>query len=61
MRDRMAVYVVAQGKVTDPEKLNAYVQQAAPTVLSAGAEILAVDENPTVIEGATDIARRTRR
>jgi len=53
----MAVYLVAQGKITDPEKLNQYAQQAGPTVIAAGAKILVADEAPKVIEGETQLPR----
>ena len=46
----MAVYVVAQGNIEDPEKLNEYLQKAGPTI-PPEARVLAADTSAEVVEG----------
>jgi uncharacterized protein (DUF1330 family) len=53
----MAVYVVAQGRIENPEALARYVEQAIPTIGAHGGRIVAFDETPEVIEGAVDLPR----
>ena len=53
----MSVYIVAQHRVDDPDKLNEYVRQVIPTILEHGGKILAVDESPEIIEGTVDFPR----
>ena len=53
----MAVYIVAQHRVDDPDKLNEYVRQVIPTIQEHGGKILAVDESPEIIEGTVDFPR----
>ena len=43
-------YVIFQETVRDEEGMNAYGAKAMPTIMQS-AKILAVDENPTVLEG----------
>ncbi|MEE9608143.1 MAG: DUF1330 domain-containing protein [Myxococcota bacterium] len=53
----MPVYVVAQGRIKDRDKLNQYVQKAVPTIGSHGGRVVAFDETPEVVEGTIDLAR----
>ena len=53
----MSVYVVAQGRVENREKLDEYVEQAIPTIASHRGRIVAFDEAPQVIEGTVDFPR----
>ncbi len=53
----MAVYVVAQGRIENPEVLARYVERAIPTISAHGGRIVAFDETPEVIEGAVDLPR----
>ena len=50
----MAVYVVAQGRITDRKVLDEYVDKAIPTLDAHGARIVAFDETPQVVEGTTE-------
>ncbi len=47
----MSVFVVGQGRVEDPEKLNQYAQAAGPTVMAAGGKVIANDASSEVVEG----------
>jgi uncharacterized protein (DUF1330 family) len=47
----MPVYVVAQGRIENREKLNQYIAKALPTIQSAGGRVLGLDESPEVVEG----------
>ena len=53
----MAVYVVAQGRIENPEVLAQYVEKASPTIGAHGGRILAFDETPDVVEGSVDFPR----
>ena len=53
----MPVYVVAQGRIQDREKLNEYVGKAIPTIAAHGGKVLGFDESPEVIEGKVDLPR----
>lgn len=53
----MAVYIVAQHRVDDPDKLNEYVRQVIPSIHEHGGKILAVDESPEMVEGTVDFPR----
>tara|TARA_Y100000588_G_scaffold252002_1_gene266540 strand:- start:341 stop:628 length:288 start_codon:yes stop_codon:yes gene_type:complete len=53
----MSVYIVAQHRVDDPDKLNEYVRQVIPTIQEHGGKVLAVDESPEMIEGTVDFPR----
>ena len=53
----MAVYVVAQGRITDRKVLDEYVDKAISTLDAHGALVVAFDENPQVIEGTTETPR----
>ncbi len=53
----MAVYVVAQGRVENPEVLARYVEKAIPTIGAHGGRIVAFDETPEVVEGTVDCPR----
>jgi uncharacterized protein (DUF1330 family) len=48
----MSVYVVAQGRIEDPAKLEQYVGKALPTIQASGGRVVAFDESPEVVEGA---------
>jgi uncharacterized protein (DUF1330 family) len=52
----MSVYLVARGRVDDPQKLEDYLAKALPTI-PGSAKVLAVDLNSEVIEGDTDRLR----
>jgi uncharacterized protein (DUF1330 family) len=47
----MPVYVIAQGRIEDPEKLGQYVAKALPTIQASGGRVLGFDESPEVVEG----------
>ena len=47
----MSVYVVAQGRIDDRERLTEYVGKALPTIQAGGGRVLAFDETPEVVEG----------
>jgi uncharacterized protein (DUF1330 family) len=47
----MSVYVVAQSRIDDREKLTEYVGKALPTIQAGGGRVLAFDETPEVVEG----------
>jgi uncharacterized protein (DUF1330 family) len=47
----MPVYVIAQGRIEDAEKLGAYAAKALPTIAAAGGRVLGYDESPDVVEG----------
>ena len=53
----MAVYVVAQGRIENPEVLGQYVEKAIPTIGAHGGRIVAFDETPEVVEGTVDFPR----
>ena len=53
----MAVYVIAQGRIENREMLDQYVSKVVPTLVAAGARILAFDEAPDVIEGENGYPR----
>ncbi|MBW2236373.1 MAG: DUF1330 domain-containing protein [Deltaproteobacteria bacterium] len=47
----MSVYVVAQSRIDDRERLTEYVGKALPTIQAGGGRVLAFDETPEVVEG----------
>ena len=47
----MSVYVVAQSRIDDRERLSEYVGKALPTIQAGGGRVLAFDETPEVVEG----------
>ena len=47
----MAVYMIADVTVTDPEQYAKYVEQAVPTLEPYGAKLLVYQDDPEVIEG----------
>jgi uncharacterized protein (DUF1330 family) len=53
----MAVYVVAQGRIEDREKLDRYVARVLPTIAASGGRVLAFDESPETVEGSVDHPR----
>ena len=53
----MAVYVVAQSRIEDPEKLGSYVAKALPTIQASGGRVLGFDETPEMVEGTVDHPR----
>ena len=53
----MTVYAIAQGTITDRAQFDRYLEKSGPTLLAYGARLLAVDEAPTVVEGAVDHPR----
>jgi uncharacterized protein (DUF1330 family) len=53
----MAVYVVAQSRIENPEMLAEYVSGALPTIMSHGGRVIAFDETPQSIEGEIEHPR----
>ena len=53
----MPVYVVAQGRIEDRDKLNAYVEKALPTIAAGGGRVLGFDESPEIVEGRIEFPR----
>jgi uncharacterized protein (DUF1330 family) len=53
----MPVYVIAQGRIEDREKLDRYVEKVIPTIQASGARILGFDESPEVVEGEIEYPR----
>jgi len=53
----MPVYVIAQGRIEDPELLGKYVAKAIPTITAHAGRILAFDETPEVVEGEVGFPR----
>ena len=53
----MSVYLVAQLRIDDRELLDKYVEKVIPSLKIGGGRIVAFDETPDVIEGATDYPR----
>jgi uncharacterized protein (DUF1330 family) len=53
----MTVYAIAQGTITDRDAFDRYLAQSGPTLLAHGARLLAVDEQPTAVEGEIDHPR----
>ena len=47
----MAAYLIFEIEITDRDKFAEYVKEAKPTLDRAGAKILAIADNPDVIEG----------
>ena len=47
----MPVYVIAQGRIENPEMLSDYVSKVVPQIQSGGGRILGFDESPEIIEG----------
>ena len=46
----MPVYAIAQNTVTDPDRMQEYLDRVGPTV-PEGVRMLASDEHPEVVEG----------
>jgi uncharacterized protein (DUF1330 family) len=44
-------YVIFTEDIHDQAQIDAYVQQALPTILQAGGQLLAADDAPELIEG----------
>jgi uncharacterized protein (DUF1330 family) len=53
----MPVYAITAIDVIDQEMIGEYIKGAPPTILAAGGAILAVDDNPTVLEGDVPAGR----
>jgi len=53
----MHVYVIAQGKIENPELLHQYVAKVVPTIESHQGRVVAFDEKPEVIEGPIEHPR----
>jgi len=53
----MAVYAIAQSRITNPDQFSRYLEAAGPTLSAHGAKLLAIDEQAKAIEGATDYPR----
>jgi uncharacterized protein (DUF1330 family) len=53
----MTVYAIAQGRVSDRQQFNRYLEKSGPTLAEHGARLLAVDETPAMIEGEIDFPR----
>jgi uncharacterized protein (DUF1330 family) len=51
------VYAITTIDVNDEEMFGEYIEGAPPTILTAGGAILAVDDNPTVLEGDVPAGR----
>jgi uncharacterized protein (DUF1330 family) len=47
----MPVYFIGQVKIDDAEAYNQYMEQATPSVIAAGARVLAADDHAEAIEG----------
>jgi uncharacterized protein (DUF1330 family) len=45
-------YVIFTEDIHDQAEINAYAQQAVPTILQAGGQVLVVDDAPELIEGS---------
>jgi len=52
-----AAYFVLHNRITDQDGMDKYIPMAVGSLMAAGAEILVVDEDSTVIEGSTDYPR----
>ena len=53
----MSVYVIAQNRVHDPEKLGQYAAAAGPTIAAHGGQVVGYADQPEVIEGKIDHPR----
>ena len=53
----MTVYAIAQGTITDRDQFNRYLEKSGPTLLAYGIRLLAIDEQPTAVEGELDHPR----
>jgi len=53
----MPVYVIAQGRIEDREKLDQYVAKVIPTIQAAGGRVLGFDETPEIVEGEVEYPR----
>ena len=47
----MAAYLVANYRITDPERYGAYPPAVMPTLVAHGAEVLVADNESEVVEG----------
>lgn len=47
----MSVYVIAQSRVTDAEKLGQYAAAAGPSIAAHGGQVIGYADAPEVIEG----------
>jgi len=54
----MPVYVVAQGRIENRERLAEYEEKAIASIAAHGGKLIAYDEDPEIVEGTVD-ARRT--
>ena len=53
----MSAYAILQGRITDPEQFNQYIEKAGPTLGNHSVKLLAMDEAPTVVEGPVNYLR----
>jgi len=53
----MSAYIVVQNVVTDPTQMQQYLPKAVETLTAHGADILAVSEGATVLEGSPPFPR----
>ncbi len=53
----MAVYVIAQGRVEDRQKMDEYVSKVIPTIGAHDGRVVAFDETPEVVEGSNEYPR----
>jgi uncharacterized protein (DUF1330 family) len=53
----MSAYFICHNRITDKQKMGEYLQNVMPSLNAHGAEVLVVDENCTVLEGATQLPR----
>ncbi len=52
-----AAYFVLHNRITDQAGMDTYIPMAVGSLMAAGAEILVVADDSTVIEGNTDLPR----
>lgn len=53
----MTVYAIAQGRITDREKFQRYLEKSGPSLEAYNGRVLAFDEDTTAIEGEADYPR----
>jgi uncharacterized protein (DUF1330 family) len=53
----MSCYFIAQIKINDPEEYQKYIDRAGKIFEKFNGEYLALDNNPTILEGSWDYTR----
>ncbi|MDJ0926018.1 MAG: DUF1330 domain-containing protein [Gammaproteobacteria bacterium] len=53
----MTVYAIAQGRITDREQFQRYLEKSGPSLAAYDGRVLAVDEQTATIEGEADYPR----